>query len=255
VRTLELVFLQIQDHQPAARLKDAVGFSNGAGGLFRVVQGLAQQGKFDARVVEGDILNVAESVFEIVDAVFLSQLGSDLHHARRRRDAHQLEAEIAERWLGSVPGPDTLPWQPTKHDPAPATPGLVNPHSLFSAKLIENMHDAVDAFMELKWSALDPDVPKPYKNPDAIVDAIPRPHDDTVELVKQFCQYCIDTYGRFPVYIDPMYQRLTVQSQHLDPDFYAEYYPPGAITGQHQNHFSRWHPDLADEQGKPPRRR
>ena len=34
-----------------------------------------------------------------------------------------------------------------------------------------------------------------------------------------------------------MYQRLTCQAQHVDPDFYARYYPPGALTEQHLEHF------------------
>jgi hypothetical protein len=49
-----------------------------------------------------------------------------------------------------------------------------------------------------------------------------------------------------------MYQRLTCQAQHVDPDFYAEQYPPGALTPQHLEHFRRWHPELADEAGRPP---
>jgi hypothetical protein len=117
-----------------------------------------------------------------------------------------------------------------------------------------DMHAAVDAFMAVKWAAFEDDVPKPYKEPDRVVSAVPRPHPDTVELVKSYCQYCVDTYGRFPVYIDPMYQRLTCQAQHVDPDFYDLYYPPGALTGQHLGHFDRWHPDAADAGGRPPRR-
>jgi hypothetical protein len=117
-----------------------------------------------------------------------------------------------------------------------------------------DMHEAVDAFMAVKWAAFDESVPKPYKEPDRVVSAVPRPHEDTVELVKAYCQYCIDTYGRFPVYIDPMYQRLTCQAQHVDPDFYAEYYPPGALTRQHHEHFHRWHPEMTDSEGLPPRR-
>jgi hypothetical protein len=124
----------------------------------------------------------------------------------------------------------------------------------FCPPYYKDMHEAVDAFMALKWSALDDDVAKPYLEPDKIVNAIPRPHPDTVELVKKYCQYCVDTYGRFPVYVDPMYQRLTAQAQHVDPDFYAKYYPPGALTHQHLNHFTCWHPDLADADGMPPKR-
>jgi hypothetical protein len=124
----------------------------------------------------------------------------------------------------------------------------------FCPPYYKDMHEAVDAFMSVKWAAFDESVPKPYKEPDRVVSAVPRPHEDTVELVKAYCQYCIDTYGRFPVYIDPMYQRLTCQAQHIDPDFYAEYYPPGALTHQHHEHFRRWHPELTDSEGLPPRR-
>ena len=117
-----------------------------------------------------------------------------------------------------------------------------------------DMHAAVDHFMQVKWAAFEDDVPKPYLEPDKVVGAVPRPHEDTVELVKAYCQYAYDTYGRFPVHIDPMYQRLTVQSQHADPDFYARHYPPGALTEQHLEHFARWHPDIAGPDGRPPRR-
>ena len=72
--------------------------------------------------------------------------------------------------------------------------------------------------------------------------------------MKDYCQYVHGTYGRFPAYIDPMYQRLTCQAQHVDLDFYDEHYPPGACTPQHHEHFRRWHPDLADQDGSPPRR-
>lgn len=153
---------------------------------------------------------------------------------------------------GDVPG---LGFRFEEAKSGPSYPvGLDGHFEAFVPPYFADMHEAVDAFLDLKWSALDANVPKPYKNPESIVEAIPYPHDDTIDLVKAFCQYCVETYGRFPVYVDPMYQRLTVQSQHLDPDFYSEFYPPGAITNQHVNHFSRWHPEMADESGKPPRR-
>ena len=120
-----------------------------------------------------------------------------------------------------------------------------------------DMGEAVDAFMAMKWGAMDPDVSKPYKTEsmnEAFTGAIPRPHDETVEMVKAYCQYAYDTYGRFPVAMDPMYQRLTTQAQHIDTDFYDLYYPEGSYSGQHANHFHRWHPELCDHDGKPPRK-
>ena len=68
---------------------------------------------------------------------------------------------------------------------------------------------------------------------------------DTVECVKAYCQYVWDTYGRFPLTIDPMYQRLTTQAQHIDCGFYDQYYPPGAYSQQHANHMHLWHPEHA----------
>lgn len=154
---------------------------------------------------------------------------------------------------GDVPGLG-FRFEDTK-DGRPSVPvGRDGVFEAFCPPYYADMNEAVDAFMAMKWSALDDDVPKPYLEPDKVVQAIPRPHEDTVELVKKYCQYCIDTYGRFPVHVDPMYQRLTCQAQHVDPDFYAEYYPPGSLTPQHLNHFRRWHPDLADADGNPPRR-
>jgi hypothetical protein len=124
----------------------------------------------------------------------------------------------------------------------------------FTIPYFADMHEAVDAFMEVKWSQYDTSMPKSYTKPDEIIRHIQRPDRATIDRVKAYCQYVVDTYGRFPAYIDPMYQRLTCQAQHVDPDFYDEHYPPGACTDQHHQHFTRWHPDLAGPEGKPPRR-
>jgi hypothetical protein len=154
---------------------------------------------------------------------------------------------------GDVPGLGFRFQETTSGPPVPV--GRDGVFEAFCPPYYTDMYEAVDAFMAVKWAAFDDTVPKPYKEPDRVVNAVPRPHADTVELVKAYCQYCIDTYGRFPVYIDPMYQRLTCQAQHVDPDFYEEHYPPGALTHQHHEHFHRWHPRLADADGSPPRTR
>jgi hypothetical protein len=125
----------------------------------------------------------------------------------------------------------------------------------FTPPYYADMGEAVDAFLERKWSQYEPDKPKAYLEPDKVTSQIERPTDETIQIVKEYCQYVHDTYGRFPAYLDPMYQRLTCQAQHVDTDFYAEYYPPGAVTDQHHQHFERWHPELAGDDGRPPLRR
>jgi hypothetical protein len=118
----------------------------------------------------------------------------------------------------------------------------------------DDMGAAVDAFLERKWSQYESDKPKAYLEPDKVTSLIERPSADTIQIVKDYCQYVHDTYGRFPAFLDPMYQRLTCQAQHVDPDFYAQYYPPGALTDQHHSHFERWHPEMAGDDGRPPLR-
>ena len=124
----------------------------------------------------------------------------------------------------------------------------------FTPPYHDDMGAAVDAFLERKWSQYEPDKPKAYLEPDKVTSQIERPSEETIEIVKDYCRYVHETYGRFPAYLDPMYQRLTAQAQHVDPDFYARYYPPGAVTEQHHAHFERWHPELAGDDGRPPLR-
>jgi hypothetical protein len=126
-------------------------------------------------------------------------------------------------------------------------------YEAFTPPYFADMGEAVDAFLAAKWSHYEPEVPKPYKEPDRVIAQIQRPDAETIELVKDYCRYVHETYGRFPAFVDPMYQRLTCQAQHVDPDFYEEHYPPGALTDQHQAHFRRWHPELAGADGGPPR--
>lgn len=60
------------------------------------------------------------------------------------QDQNRLEAEIARRWLSEVATPGTsLPWSPTRHQPLAPSGETAGPNELFSAKLIDNMHDAV----------------------------------------------------------------------------------------------------------------
>ncbi len=133
--------------------------------------------------------------------------------------------------------------------------GVDGVYEAFVPPYYSDMREAVDGFLEAKWANYENDVPRAHKEPDRVAQLIPRPDDETIELVKDYCQYVHETYGRFPAYIDPMYQRLTCQAQHVDPDFYEEYYPPGAVTEQHLRHFERWHPDLVGPDGKPPLRK
>ena len=69
------------------------------------------------------------------------------------------------------------------------------------------------------------------------------PTEETIEIVTTFCQYVLDTYGRFPAFIDPMFVRLVLQAHHLDLGFYDRHYAEGAYSERHARHMELWHPE------------
>ena len=69
--------------------------------------------------------------------------------------------------------------------------------------------------------------------------------------INQSCpNYVYDTYGRFPAFSDPMFLQFMIQAHHLDLDFYDKFYPPGAYTELHREHFKLWHPEIEDPFGE-----
>lgn len=132
--------------------------------------------------------------------------------------------------------------------PAPVPVGKDGLFEAYSPPYYKDMDEAVDAFLEKKCQSWGPDKPNPFRNNwEAVrLEAAFHPDPRRVEVVKSFCNYVYETYGRFPAYVDPMYMKLTTQAQHLDLSFYDRYYPPGAYSDTHRNHFKLWHPDIPD---------
>ena len=115
----------------------------------------------------------------------------------------------------------------------------------FCPPYYKDMGEAVEAFNEQKWSNWNKHK-LPYKNPESLMMEVERPSNDEIQVVKDICNYLYETYGRFPAFSDPMFLRFMFQAHHLDLDFYDKYYPQGAYTEKHKNHFRNWHPDLKD---------
>jgi len=133
-------------------------------------------------------------------------------------------------------------------NPNPVAVGRDDLFHSFCPPYYKDMGEAVEAFNDMKWSNWSSH-PMPYKNPEAVTAEIERPSKEEVQVVKDICNYVHDTYGRFPAFSDPMFLRFMVQAHHLDLDFYDKYYPPGAYTESHKNHFKLWHPDIEDPFG------
>jgi hypothetical protein len=54
-------------------------------------------------------------------------------------------------------------------------------------------------------------------------------------------QYIHDTYGKFPPTVPTIALTGYVQVQHIDTEFYDEYFEPGAYLETHAGHMARWH--------------
>ena len=130
-------------------------------------------------------------------------------------------------------------------NPNPVAVGRDDLFQSFCPPYYKDMGEAVEAFNDMKWTNWESHK-LPYKDPAGVLAEVERPSKDEIQVVKDICNYVYDTYGRFPAFSDPMFLRFMVQAHHLDLDFYDKYYPPGAYTEAHKNHFARWHPDIPD---------
>ncbi|WP_462137561.1 hypothetical protein [Candidatus Mycalebacterium sp.] len=118
----------------------------------------------------------------------------------------------------------------------------------FCPPYYKDMGEAVEAFNDMKWSNWEKKN-MPYTNPQGVYEQTPRPGKKEIAVVKDICNYIYETYGRFPAFSDPMFLRFMVQAHHLDLGFYDKFYPPGAYTDLHKNHFKLWHNDKKDPFG------
>jgi hypothetical protein len=111
---------------------------------------------------------------------------------------------------------------------------------------VKNMSEAVDRFLKMRGDFWKEENPYPYQNPQGVLQDEYHPSEERIQIVKDFCTYVYENYGRFPAFLDPMFVRLVFQAHHLDLEFYDKHYTEGAYTKVHRNHFKLWHPDIVD---------
>ena len=150
---------------------------------------------------------------------------------------HVLGVDPAHRGLGfDVVTPEHTPRAHARPVPvgrAGVMEGLCPPY-------VSDMGEAVERFL-LERRA-EPHRASPYEHPDQVLAGRVNPTEETIEIVTTFCQYVLDTYGRFPAFIDPMFVRLVLQAHHLDLGFYDLHYAEGAYSERHARHMELWHP-------------
>jgi len=131
------------------------------------------------------------------------------------------------------------PKRTVRHAVKPVPVGLDGHMQALCPPYVDDMGEAVDRYLA-GWSAASGRA-SAFENAEDVMRARPYPTDETIEIVKTFCTYVHDTYGRFPAFIDPMFVRLVFQAHHVDVGFYDRFYRGEPLTDRHREHMERWH--------------
>jgi hypothetical protein len=109
-----------------------------------------------------------------------------------------------------------------------------------------NMEEAVLAFVDYKYAAgkgtfRDGGAATGWKEGATVQAGIPGYSEQTIAATIAYCDYVYNRYGRFPANSGPFRTVLAYQAHHLDPEFYARFYRPEALTETQLRHQTDWH--------------
>lgn len=78
-----------------------------------------------------------------------------------------------------------------------------------------------------------------WANGNAIIQGVPPVSPGAIAATISYCEYLLERYGRFPVYLTPFRTILGFQACHLDPEFYQKFYRPEALGEAQLADFAR----------------
>ncbi len=176
---------------------------------------------------------VAEHIFLMEQAM---GLGGGIHSVGSGRHLLGIEPDL-------VPGLGFQFHMPTTGPRRPNPVGLPGIWEAPCPPLIGSMEEAVLNLIDSKFGAAGlyttPDS-QPWNNP-SIKPQIPRHSEQGIASAIAFCEYVVQTYGRFPAHVDAFKSIVACQAHHLDLSFYDKYYPPSAVSQSHHDHLMAWH--------------
>jgi hypothetical protein len=133
------------------------------------------------------------------------------------------------------------------------TPSFANPVGVdgflegYCPPYYPSMDAAVDAVVarmsRTPSGSSSPNRPGAHMMPDAEYrESVVEVSDAGMACAKAVCNYIYETYGRFPGGVDTMHLMWFMQAHHLDLDYYAKFFHPGACGLTHTAHMATWHP-------------
>ncbi|NDJ89854.1 hypothetical protein [Mycolicibacter kumamotonensis] len=127
--------------------------------------------------------------------------------------------------------------------PFPNVTGLPGHFETLSPPHVASVADGVAKLVARKFGPggpSHPETPGPWTQT-ARVRASALPPDGIADLVTLQASYIYDTFGKLPGTVPTVHVLMYLQAQHLDTDFYDEFYGPGAYLRTHAEHQQTWH--------------
>lgn len=125
----------------------------------------------------------------------------------------------------------------------PNATGLPGFFETLSPPHVESVAAGVAKLVDRKYGPggpFHPDTPGPWSD-SPTVRASALPPDGIAELVSLQASYIYDTFGKLPGTVPTVHVLMYLQAQHLDTDFYDEFFEPGAYLPTHAAHQACWH--------------
>ncbi len=124
--------------------------------------------------------------------------------------------------------------------------GLDGVFGSYQPPYYKTMDDAVDAFIEKKFGSggiftSDYSGIVPYKDWKKVQPGYPVPSKQVIQIVKDYCNYIFDTFGRFPATFDTIVMPEWLQVHHLEEEFYDKYGLDKLLNETHRKHMGLWH--------------
>lgn len=97
-----------------------------------------------------------------------------------------------------------------------------------------SMREAVLAFVDYKFHGSrgvyrSGQRTTPWRDAEQVQQGIPPYSQDNIEAVIAYCEYCWETYGRFPVASGPVRTIMAYQAHYIEKDFYRQFYQPESV--------------------------
>jgi hypothetical protein len=127
--------------------------------------------------------------------------------------------------------------------PFPNVTGLPGYFETLSPPHVASVAEGVQKLVARKFGPGGPShaaTPGPWSASPAVRGSA-LPPDGIAELVTLQASYIYDTFGKLPGTVPTVHVLMYLQAQHLDTDFYDEFYRPGAYLRTHAEHQQRWH--------------